>query len=143
MTSYEELYSRCLARIEDYGLVMVPEEDMENMLHGWLMSAIVKLDARRCPSDLSQRDDNEKSFTIELTELEKEVLAIFMTNEWLAPQINSVLLTKQFIGGKEEKLFSQSSHLSELQALRDANRTEAQKMLRDYSYRSTNEYFNS
>lgn len=141
MTSYEELYSRCLSRIEDYGLAVIPEEDLESMLHGWLMSAIVKM--RRCESDLTQRDDDRKTFLTDLTELDKEVLAILMTNEWLTPQINSVLLTKQFIGGKEEKLFSQSSHLSELQALRDANRTEAQKLLRDHSYRSTNDYFNS
>ena len=57
-----------------------------------------------------------------------------MTAEWLEPTINSCLLTKQFIGGKEEKWFSQSSHLAELQALRDANRLEAKKLMRDYSF---------
>ena len=139
MTSYTELYERCLSRIEDYSLVVIPEEDMEHMLHNWLTKAITKM--IRCESDLSQRDDEAKTFLIDLTELDKEVLTIFMTNEWLTPQINSILLTKQFIGGKEEKLSSQSRHLAQLQALRDANRSEAKKLLCEYSYRSTNDYF--
>lgn len=139
ITSYNEIYERCLSRIEDSELAMIPEDELENMLFGWLLQAIVRMP--RCTSDLTQRNDSERTFLVELTDVEKEVLAIFMVNEWLTPQINSILLTKQFIGGKEEKWFSQASHLAELQALRDSNRADAKNLLCETSYGAANSYF--
>ena len=55
MTSYETVYNRCLAKIEDPTLAMLPEEDLEEMLHGYLLSAIAK--HRKCEHDLSDRDE--------------------------------------------------------------------------------------
>ena len=46
MTQYSTLYEKCLSKIEDPTLAMIPEEDLENMLHGYLMSAIAK--HRKC-----------------------------------------------------------------------------------------------
>ena len=48
--------------------------------------------------------------------------------------------TLQVFGGKEEKFYSQSSHLAELRALDDRLRLEAQQLSRDYSY-TDNDYF--
>lgn len=60
MTSFETLYNRALAKIEDPTLAMLPEEDLENMLYGYLVSAIAK--HRKCEHDLSDRDDELKQF---------------------------------------------------------------------------------
>lgn len=141
ITSYSEIYERCLSRIEDYTLATLPEDELEKMLFDWFKKAVVKMP--RSESDLTQRNDAKRTFLIDITDVEKEVLAIFMANEWLTPQINSILLTKQFIGGKEEKWFSQASHLAELQALRDANRAEAKNLLCETSYSGANSYFQS
>lgn len=132
MTSYETIYNRFFQKCTDYELPNLPDDELEAMLHGWLLSAIAKF--RKCESDLTQRDDELRTFLVDLQNEEIEILALLMTAEWLEPTINSCLLTKQFIGGKEEKWFSQSSHLAELQALRDANRLEAKKLMRDYSF---------
>lgn len=129
MTSYETIYNRFFQKCTDYELPNLPDDELEAMLHGWLLSAIAKF--RKCESDLTQRDDELRTFLVDLQNEEIEILALLMTVEWLEPTINSCLLTKQFVGGKEEKWFSQSSHLAELQALRDANRIEARKLMRD------------
>ena len=136
MTSYETIYNRALSKLEDYDLAQLPEEDLERMLNGWMMSAIAKF--RKCQSDLKQRDEENKTFLVDLLDEEVEILAILTATEWLESQINSITLTKQFFGGKEEKWFSQSQHLSTLIALRDSNRLEARKLMRDitYSYNS-------
>ena len=42
MTQYSTLYKRALAQITDPLLAQLPEEDLENMLHDWLMDAIVE-----------------------------------------------------------------------------------------------------
>ena len=68
------------------------------------MSAIPKF--RRCKTDLSLRDDDVLAFKADLLDIEKEILALLMVNEWLEPQINSELYVSQFYGGKEEKFYA-------------------------------------
>ena len=138
-TPYTKVYDRALAKITDYDLAFLPDDDFRFMLRGWLDSSISKF--RKCASDLSNRDDELEIFNIDLIDEEIEILALLMVCEWLEPQVNSVLLTNQMFGGKEEKWFSQSSHLAELKALRDETRTEAKKLMRDYTYFSGTSYF--
>lgn len=138
MTSYDVIFRRFLNRITDYDLPLLPEEDLDEMMCGWLTSAIANF--TRCKSDLSNRDDEAQTFNADLTNYEIEVLSLYMVCAWLDQKINSVLLTNQFIGGKESNYYSQANQLSQLKALRDAMFTEARKLPRDYSY-VTNDYF--
>lgn len=138
-TPYSKIYERALAKITDYDLAFLPEEDIRSMMHGWLNSSISKF--RKCASDLSDRDDELNVFNVDLIDEEIEILALLMVCEWLEPQINSVTLTHQMFGGKEEKFYAQANQLAELKALRDGTRTEARKLMRDYSYFAGNSYF--
>ena len=138
MTQYSTLYEKCLSKIEDPQLAMLPEEDLESTLHDWMISAIAK--HRKCTNDLSDRDEALKQFNVDLTDLELEILSILMCREWVSRQLNSVVNTLQVFSGKETKYYSQSSHLAELQALDDKWKFEAQHLSRDYTY-TDNEYF--
>ena len=138
MTSYETIYNRALAKIEDPTLAMLNDEDLENILYGWLTSAIAK--HRKCTHDLSDRDDELRQFNADLTDIEQEILAILVTREWIGQQLKSVTNTLQVFGGKETKYYSQAQHLSELRALDESLRLEAQQLSRDYTY-VDNEYF--
>ena len=138
-TPYSKIYDRALAKITDYDLAFMPDDDFRFMIRGWLNSSISKF--RKCASDLSDRDDELEVFNVDLVDEEIEILALLIVCEWLEPQVNSVLLTSQFFGGKEEKWFSQSQHLAEVKALRDETRTEAKKLMRDYTYFAKNSYF--
>ena len=138
MTSYKTIYKQALRKIEDPSLLDYPEEILEDMLYGWMVSAIAK--HRKCEHDLSDRDDELKQFNSDLSDVEKEILAILMAREWLAPQINSVSLTLQVFGGKEEKYYSQAAHLTSLEARDEKLQLEAQKLSRDYTY-VNNDYF--
>ena len=138
MTQYSTLYEKCLSKIEDPTLAMLPEEDLENMLHGYLMSAIAK--HRKCEHDLSDRDEELKQFNFDLSDLEMEILSILMVREWISQRLNSVTNVMQVFGGKEEKWFSQASHIKELREMDDRLRLEAQQLSRDYSY-TDNDFF--
>ena len=138
MTLYSTLYKKCLARIEDPSLVQLPEEDLENMLYEWLMSAVAKM--RKCSSDLSDRDDELRQFNIDLTDIEIEVLSILMVRAWISQQLHSVTNTLMVFSGKEAKYYSQAQHISELRALDENLKIEAQKLSRDCTY-SDNDYF--
>jgi hypothetical protein len=138
MTSYETIYNRCLSRITDPTIAMLPDEDLEDMLHGWMLSAIAK--HRQCTNDLSDRDDEIKQFNVTLTDLEIEILAILMVREWISSQLHSVTLTLQVFSGKETKYYSQSQHIAELRELDERLQIEAQKLSRDYTYNNS-DYF--
>ena len=137
-TPYETIYNHALSKIEDPTLAMLPEEDLENMLHGYSMSAIAK--HRKCEHDLSDRDEELKQFNFDLSDLEMEILSILMVREWISQRLNSVTNVMQVFGGKEEKWFSQASHIKELREMDDRLRLEAQQLSRDYSY-IDNDYF--
>lgn len=138
MTTFETIYNKALIKLEDPTLAMLPEEDLENMLHDYLTSAIAKF--RKCEHDLSDRDEELKQFNVDLSDLEQEILAIMMVREWIAQRLHSVTNVLQVFSGKEEKYYSQAQHISELRALDESLQIEAQKLSRDYTY-TDNEYF--
>lgn len=137
-TPYETIYNCALSKIEDPTLAMLPEEDLENMLHGYLMSAIAK--HRKCDHDLSDRDEELKQFNSDLSDLEIEILAILMLREWISQRLHSVTTVMQTFSGKETSFYSQAAHIKELREMDDRLRLEAQQLSRDYSY-TDNDYF--
>ena len=139
MTSYDTIYNRALNKLEDPQLAMLPEEDLEDMLHGYLLSAIAK--HRKCEHDLSDRDEELKRFNSDLSDLEIEILAILMLREYINQRLHSITNVLQVFSGKETKWFSQAQHIAELRAMDESLRLEAQKLSRDYTY-TDNEYFN-
>ena len=131
-TSYEEIYNLAANKITDPEIALLLPEDIEELFHGYLISAIPKF--RKCKNDLSNRDDELRQFNVDLLDVEKEILAILVVREWLQPQLYSALLTKQVFSDKEQKYYSQSSHLSELRALDETLNIDAHNFSRDYTY---------
>ena len=136
MTSYDVVYSRFLNSITDFNLVEMDEDTLYEMMNDWLHSAIVKT---RTSSDLSYNDKKE-CFNNDLSDLDIELLAIGMRLSWLDQTLNSSELTLQFIGGKEEKYFSQANHIAELRNLRADTLREMQQLY-TYSTYVNNDYF--
>lgn len=137
-TPYETIYNRALNKLEDPQLAQLPEEDLEEMLHGYLLSAIAK--HRKCEHDLSDRDEELKKFNSDLSDLEIEILSILMLREWISQRLHSVTTVLQTFSGKETSFYSQAAHIKELREMDDRLRLEAQQLSRDYTYES-NEYF--
>lgn len=138
-TPYETVYGRFLNRITDFNLGDLDDHTLNEMLKGWLRSSIVNT---RTSADLSARDDESEVFNNDLSDRDIELLAMGMVLAWIEPTINSTELTSQFIGGKEEKYYSQANHIAELRALREDTRVEM-KRLHSYGTYISNSYFDS
>lgn len=134
MTLYSTVYKKFLNKISDVKLLELSDDDIQDMLHEWLTSAIAKF--RRCKNDLSNRDELLERFNVDLLDIEIEILAVLMVCEWLEPQLNSTLLTAQFFGSKEEKFYAQKDQIKALMSLSKKSELEAKKLSRDYSYQS-------
>lgn len=135
-TPYEKVYGRFLNRTTDFNLGDLDDHTLNEMLKNWLHSAIVNV---RTSSDLSAHDENE-AFDNDLTDRDVELLAMGMTLAWLDQYLNSTENVLQFIGGKEEKYYSQANHIAELRALREDTRVEM-KRLHSYGTYTNNSYF--
>jgi hypothetical protein len=115
-TPYEKIYNRFSQKITDFNLVEVDDYSLDKMLLGWLNSSIVNV--RKREHNLSLRDDEAQEFQEDLSDLEIELLALGMKLAWVDQYLNSTELVLQFVGGKEEKYYSQAAHISELRELR-------------------------
>lgn len=135
-TPYEKVYGRFLNRTTDFNLAELDDYTLNEMLKSWLHSAIVKV---RTTSILLHDDENE-AFDNDLSDIDIELLAMGMTLSWLDQTLNSTELTLQFIGGKEEKYYSQANHISELRALRADTLREMQQLY-TYNTYTNNDYF--
>ena len=138
-TSYEKIYNRFGQKMTDFNLADVDDYSLSEMLLGWLNSSVVRI--RKCEHDLSLRDDEMLEFTEDLSDLEVELLAMGMLDAWLSQYLNSTENVLQFIGGKEEKYYSQASHISEVRTLREQNLLEMNRLHNYYTY-TNNSYFN-
>lgn len=139
-TPYEKIYNRFSQKITDFNLVEIDDYSLDGMLNGWLQSAIVRI--RRCQSDLSLRDDEMQEFAGDLLDVEVELLAMGMLDAWVSQYLNSTENVLQFIGGKEEKYYSQANHIAELRNLKEQNLLEMNRLHNYWTY-TNNSYFNN
>lgn len=138
-TPYEKVYECFIQKITDFNLVEIDDYSFDNMLQSWLKSAITR--TRKCEHNLSLRDEDTQQFQDDLSDLEIELLALGMVDAWISPMLNSTELALQFIGGKEEKYFSQAQQLATLQNLKKENSLEMNRLHNYYTY-TNNSYFN-
>ena len=137
-TPYEKVYERFFNRTTDFNLSELDDYTLNEMIKGWLHSAIVNV---RTSTDLSVRNDEDEVFESDLSNQDIELLAMGMTIAWLDQRINSTEYTNLFVAGKEEKFYSPSQQLSELRALREDIRLEM-KRLHSYGTYTNSSYFN-
>lgn len=131
-TPYEKIYNRFLSKITDFNLIKVEDDFLGSMMKGWLDSSVIR--TRKCVHDLSLRDDEVQEFSDDLLDLEIELLALGMVDAWVSPMLNSTELTLQFVGGKEEKYYSQSQMLAELRNLKKENSLEMNRLHNYFTY---------
>lgn len=136
MTSYAEIFNLALRKISDPSLVDWPEEALSNELYGWLQTAISRIPQLKSVTSNRDAFDPAKAASIgfanDLSDINKEVLAIGMQRAWLAPQITSVTNVWRQFSKKEG--YSQAEHLKQLMALDESLKIELRKLLRDDTY---------
>ena len=108
------------------------------MMTEWLDSAIgyIEMDTLQIANDLSDRDNDLQEFTADLTNMEIELIAMYMVVAWYEPKISSLEHTLLFVGAKDEKWTSQKEHMEMMINARDKVRLEARKYFRNYGYKN-------
>lgn len=135
-TSVSEVFGNFLSKISDYSFlaVDVTDEEINEELMGYLKSATVKF--YKCNNSLKivKNDEDEYFFASELTPFEIEVLTTLMIVEYMKPQVLSSEVIKQSLSDKDFRIYSQANQLRELNLLYRMFRTEATKLITEYTY---------
>lgn len=144
MTSlnYDKIYSRLFSKIEAYDFINLSEETLNEFLCNWVHSAAANPYVRRLFSSFIFDDELEQlSYEMKYTvdefadeEFVVEILTLGTAIAWLEPKINSIKNINQFFGSKDEKWFSQASHLSELRGLLSDFKKQQRRMIADRGY---------
>jgi len=144
MTSldYNKIYSRLFSKIEAYDFIDLSEETLNEFLCNWVHSAAANPYVRRLFSSLTFDDELEQlSYEMKYVvdefadeEFTIEILTLGTAIAWLEPKINSITNINQFFGSKDEKWFSQASHLSELRGLLSDFKKQQRRMIADRGY---------
>lgn len=132
-TSFDVVYNRFLGKITDYSFIKLDVDELSKVFYEYLISAIVRF--KNCKQDLSNRDEEEEKFNVNLTDEEVEILGTLMVVAWLDPLIQATNLLKQIFSPREQNFYSQSKHLEELMKLRKEAKREAQQLMIAYSYK--------
>lgn len=144
MTSvnFDDIYSRFLGNVQDIDFAQMDISDAYTLMGEYLHKALSHPYIFRLFSDYSISDD-VLVFNFEMVNVigefpDKEfvltLLGKAMAYEWVAPQVQSTLLTKQLLSNKEQQFFSQAAHLKQLQDLQDRMYTEIRRLIQDRGY---------
>lgn len=144
MTSidYDVIFENFLGNVTDYDFANLSMSESFSLMTEYLHKALAEAYLRRIFSSITL-DDEGQTLSFEMahvvdedadTEFVINAIAKWMVYEWLHREVKSKNLTGQFLGGKEQKFFSQSAHLSELRALMDDSYKEARFFIQDRGY---------
>lgn len=140
--AYTTVFEAFLGKVSDYDFVTISETDLNELLVEKLHAVLSQSYIRRLFSSLTL-DDSASSITFTMdqsvdegadTDFVVEILAKGIVVEWLKPLVRSKVNVAQMFGTKEQKFYSQSSHLSEIRALLEDTELELRKEIRDRGY---------
>lgn len=140
--NYDDIYSSLFTKIEAYDFIDLSEEELDEFLCNWLRSAATNPYVRKLFSTVVFDDEiSELNYEMKYVVDEEsdrdfviEVLSLGMAINWLKPKIHSITNITQFFGSKDEKWYSQASHLSELRGLLDDFKKQQRRMIADRGY---------
>ena len=113
-TELQEIYGMFLSSITDYSIPLMSNNDFEEEMLVLLKKSIARF---RFKKDIAI-DELMGEFTRELTDEEKNILALGMVSEWVKPKIYSVEVMKMKMNSKDYQLYSESNMLTTLQKIK-------------------------
>lgn len=132
-TPYQTLYDGVMAKVKEFDLYGLSEDEVNEILSDYIRPAIVRYQG--APSGTFDRDDNAKAFLNELTDVQITILIYFMTIEYIdSNYLISAEIMRQTLPNKDMHGFSPGSHLEKLTAVRGILLRDAEQLMIDYSF---------
>lgn len=133
-TSFKLIYDKFLGKIDDYELGLVTDEELNEVLFGYLDEAR-SLHFSACQKNLDNIVENlgVGEFEETLTSQEQQILALGMKLAWLSTKKNDSTLMQKDIGDRDYKAVQGDKYLKVLSTLEK----ELKDSIRDYEVQYT------
>lgn len=135
-TEFSEIYSRFLFKVNDFDLIKLYEEDVNEILFNYLMMACTRFDV--CRNNLSDYDKDFGYFNVQLTNEEITILATHMVCCWLEQHLNSIDLLRNRLNTKDATFFSPANLLTAIKGRYNEAMEQARLLTNEYSYKTGN-----
>ena len=139
--TYDAAFSRFLAQVQAYDLVIVDEVEARQKLNSWLESVKSNPRVRKLFTSLSF-DKNIETIFFELKNTLKddeadidfvsEVFGLGVAWKWASEKYNSLLNTAQYFGSGEKKMYSQANHMTALETMATKGESKLNGFIRDH-----------
>lgn len=138
-TPFESIYKKFLTLIDDYELGLVSDEELNEILFGYLDMAR-SLHFPQCKKNLELLTESQGvgEFAEDLDSQEQFILALGMKKTWLSSKLNSGDLMKKAIGDRDYKAVQGTGYLKELSKLDLQIEEEIHRYAVAYTYKNFN-----
>lgn len=140
-SSYETIFNKFLGRVTDYDFLTIDEAYLWEQVSEWVENSIATPSLRVIFSSITcDKETQTLTYTLrnsagdELSDqlYVEKLFAMSFVIQWLEPTVKNKINLNQMYGGKEEKWFSQSSHISELRGVLEDTVVRLKKEIRDH-----------
>lgn len=133
-TPYTDIYRRAMFKVRDRQLAMMSIEDQQMLMREFLQSAVADFQCH-CNADLSAIDDESNTaFEADLTNEEKEILALGMSVYWLQARMLKDDFIRNKMSTKDYQYFSPANLVREVTGMRDQYVKEYHHRIINYTY---------
>jgi hypothetical protein len=132
-TAYSTVYNAFLGKITDFDILEFEEADRETTLKNLLKSACPNFKVSK--DDLSDRDDDQEQFNVDLSDISVEIISELMIVEWLKPKLYKSDFFENVLNTKDFSMFSPANLLKEVRETYNQALKNAKVLMIDYSYR--------
>ena len=133
-TTYKELCDSVYSKIKDYDFIQMDEADADAILCEYIRPATIAFEC--CNQDLTDRDNVNQTFNIELDDINFEILTDFMIVYYLdATYIRTPLALAAHMSTTDFHKFDNANVLGKAQAVREMYWNEAHQWVINYSIR--------
>lgn len=137
-TPYEKIYERFLPKFRSYEIPAMPEDEVREYMHDYLISAISRFHV--CRKDLNDRDDLLQRFNSELSDEEIEILSNYMVLEYVdSTYVRVPTLLKTSLSSVDFNAFSNANQLSKLTEMQERYLRENETILSRYAWMGVKE----
>lgn len=135
-TSFHSIYKKFLGLIDDYELGLVSDEELSEILFGYLDKAR-SLDFPQCRKNLEliTESNGVGEFHEDLTSQEQYILALCMKKAWISPKLNNADLMSKEIGDRDYKAVQGTNYIKELSNLKSDIDDEIRRYEISYTYK--------
>ena len=134
-TEFDTVYGAFLAKVSDFDLADMTEDDAKVVMGDLLKQALGKF-SESCKKNLT--DTDESGFTADLTDFEIDIISELMVEAWFKPKLYNLDLLRNKLNTKDFTTFSPANLLDKMREAYEQAHKRARSMINEYSFRENN-----